>query len=131
MPRIECDKSLQDRLALVVKEIGNTSATAVQLGLSRTLVWRFHNTGRAILKSRQKLELALNAWAARTGKKVKSEIKSETNDSLFQLANISVEEFNAMRKHLQNMVALMDFYEKNELYHSSQKNGASSTGKEK
>lgn len=112
MPRTDCDKPLQNRLRQVVQELGSPSAAAKQLGLQKTLVWRFYNHGRAIPKSRAALEAALDAYAHQVTQKVESEINSETNGSLLQLAGLSPDEFRAMRKLFQGVVTMMDIYER-------------------
>lgn len=112
MPRIECDKALQERLYKVVRAVGNPSAAATQLGLEKTLVWRFFRTGRAIPRSRFKLEAALDVYARQSEKQSESATKRETDVSLFRRPELSPEDFRQMRKYFQGMVAIMDFYEK-------------------
>lgn len=112
MPRIECDKALQERLCQVVQAAGNPSAAATQLGLEKTLVWRFYRTGRAIPRSRLKLEAALDVYARQSEKKSKTATKNEMDVSLLRRPELSPEDFRQMRKYFQSMVAIMDFYEK-------------------
>lgn len=131
MPRIERDKSLQERLIQVVQEAGNPSAAAARLGLSRTLVWRFYNSGCAIQRSRLKIEVALDAWSSQVSKPTRSEMKNEANASFLQLEKLSPEEFRTMRKYFQSMVAMMDLFEENGFPNFSGGRSVSSAGNAK
>lgn len=128
MPRIDCDKRLQDRLVKVVQAVGNPSAVATKLGLPRTLVWRFYKRGCAIPRSRERLEAALDAYDRQGVSNIVSETENDTKASLLQLAALSPEEFRTMRKYFQSMVAMMDLFEKSRLYPFDQAPAVSSAG---
>lgn len=112
MPRIECDKSLQVRLEQVIRDAGTPAAAAKQLGLERTMVWRFLKTGCAIPKNREALATALEVHESR---QQKSATENVAVDPFVKFVDLSLEDVWRVRAFCQSMIAVLDCYEKSGL----------------
>lgn len=106
MPKVLKDDLLQDEVRAVVRETGSFTAAASMLHISKVTLWRFHETGCAIMRTRLAIREALRR------------IKSETNftenvtNSISQEADVQVTNLRTIRAFCQSMIALVDAYER-------------------
>lgn len=131
MPKIECDKPLQVRLDQAIRNAGSPAAAAKQLGLERTMIWRFLKTGRAISKNREAISAALDAHEAQHVENATEKTKNATEESFLQLTNLSLEDLQKMRVFFQSMIAVLDCYEKSGLFLVSKSEVSTTAGIEK
>jgi hypothetical protein len=112
MPKVKADESLVAEIRSFVDEVGGISSAASKLGVEKTMLWRFHGTGRAIERNRLLLRDALVSRNNAT--KSGSETKSEAAPKLiaeFGKRAIPTASLVEMRALFSNLIALIDAYE--------------------
>jgi hypothetical protein len=106
MPKVVRDERLAARVRLFVERRGTVAAAATALGVSRTLLWRFHRSGCAINRTRTLLAEALGQYEKET-----SPAESETTEAPAGLPrSVSVDDLIAMRAFVQNILNVIDAY---------------------
>ncbi|MGE8454819.1 MAG: hypothetical protein ACN6OP_30260, partial [Pseudomonadales bacterium] len=104
MPKVVRDERLAARVHAFIEQRGSVSAAAAAMGVSRTLLWRFDRTGRAIDRTRGLLAAALERYEKET-----ASAESATSAALVP-TSVSVDELIAMRAFFQNMLNVIDAY---------------------
>ena len=105
MPKVLKDDLLQDEVRAVVREAGSFEAAASALHINKATLWRFHERGCAIARTRLTIREAL--------KRIKSETNFAQNvtNSTNRDADDHVTNLRTIRAFCQSMIALVDAYE--------------------
>jgi hypothetical protein len=109
MPKTTLDESLTSDVRTFVEDAGSVSAAALRLGVERTMLWRFHSTGRAIERNRLLLRNALDGLENAT--KPENATEHATQSIKVGLRTIASDDLTKLRTFFQNMIALVDAYE--------------------
>lgn len=107
MPKVVVDKDLKDEVAAIINTLGSGKKAADAMGVDRTMVWRFNNTGRAIEKNRK----ALKDGIARYKNETKPEHR-ETHFDTIDLHNMNMgEDLKFLRSLCNKVLTILDGYE--------------------
>lgn len=110
MPKVAPDHEMLDEVRNLVSECGGISGAAALLGVERTMLWRFHSSGRAIGKNREALRRALSRRMIEKNAQSATESAStlSARGSAFSISSSSLAE---LRTLLLSLVAVIDAYE--------------------
>lgn len=108
MPRVETDEALLREVRRYVESAGGVTKAARALGMDRSTLWRYLQSGSAIERNRAKLR-----QVARSQENETTAQESATNEQLpaASLAGCSIDELRKVRSMCRQAVMVIDWYE--------------------
>lgn len=106
MPKVLKDEALQNEVREIVREAGGFTAASNLLHVNKVALWRFHETGCAILRTRTIIKNAVEHLKSETKFQ-----KRETNE-INQQVGVQLADLGVIRSFCQSMIALVDAYER-------------------
>jgi hypothetical protein len=112
MPKIVKDDLLQDKVRALVQAAGSYAAAARMLDINKVTIWRFHETGCAIDRTRVAIKEALRRVESEiNNKKSVTDNAGNVTNSLGKKTDLQVPDLRMIRAFCQSMIALVDAYE--------------------